>query len=157
MKFNIQMFAETEKDYSTSIGSTLKYGNAKGTYDKRLFGWLQIPAIGEEPNEIDTTTLDNTEFETVKYGLKPAVKMAIEFNMEDPNTEANINLVHNMAEANETYYFEITRPNGITHEFASKVKYGYNEIGVNEIDKFTLFLAPIGEVETTVPSGTPSV
>jgi hypothetical protein len=62
-----------------------------------------------------------------------------------------------MAESGTTYYFEITRPNGITHEFASKVKYGYNEIGVNEIDKFTLFLAPIGEVETTVPSGTPSV
>jgi hypothetical protein len=147
----------TEKDYSTSIGSILKYGTVKGTYNKRLYGWLSIPAIGEEPNELDTTTLDNTEFETVKYGLKPAVKMAIEFNMEEPDTEANINLVHNMAETKATYYIEITRPSGIKHEFASKVKYGYNEIGVNEIDKFTLFLAPIGEVETTVPSGTPSV
>jgi hypothetical protein len=146
-----------EKDYSTSIGSILKYGEAKGNYDKRLYGWLSIPAIGEEPNEIDTTTLDNEEYETVKYGLKPAVKMAIEFNMEDPNTKANINLVHGMEEAKSTYYFEITRPNGITHEFASKVKYGYNEIGVNEIDKFTLYLAPIGEVETTVPSGAPSI
>lgn len=146
-----------QRDYATSIGSILKYGTTKGAYNKRLFGWLQIPAIGEEPNEIDTTTLDNTEFETAKYGLKPAVKMAIEFNMEDPDTEANINLVHDMAETGQTYYFEITRPNGIKHEFASKVKYGYNEIGVNEIDKFTLYLAPIGEVETTVPTGTPSV
>lgn len=144
-------------DYSTSIGSKLEYGTTDGTYNKRLYGWLSIPAIGEEPNELDTTTLDNEEFETVKYGLKPAVKMAIEFNMEDPNTEANINLVHGMAEAKSTYYFQITRPNGITHEFASKVKYGFNEIGVNEIDKFTLYLAPIGEVDTTVPSGTPSV
>jgi hypothetical protein len=146
-----------QRDYATSIGSILKYGTAKGTYDKRLYGWLSIPEIGGEPNEIDTTTLDNEEFETVKYGLKPAVKMAIEFNMEDPDTEANINLVHDMAETGQTYYFEITRPSGIKHEFASKVKYGFNEIGVNEIDKFTLFLAPIGEVETTVPSGTPSV
>ena len=146
-----------EKDYSTSIGSILKYGTTKGTYENRLYGWLSIPAIGEEPNELDTTTLDNEEYETVKYGLKPAVKMAIEFNMEDPDTEANINLVHGMAEAKTTYYFQIARSNGITHEFASKVKYGYNEIGINEIDKFTLFLAPIGEVETTVPSGTPSV
>jgi hypothetical protein len=146
-----------QRDYATSIGSILKYGTAKGTYNKRLYGWLSIPEIGGEPNEIDTTTLDNEEFETVKYGLKPAVKMAIEFNMEDPDTEANINLVHDMAETGQTYYFEITRPSGIKHEFASKVKYGFNEIGVNEIDKFTLFLAPIGEVETTVPSGTPSV
>jgi hypothetical protein len=146
-----------QRDYATSIGSILKYGTAKGTYNKRLYGWLSIPEIGGEPNEIDTTTLDNEEFETAKYGLKPAVKMAIEFNMEDPDTEANINLVHAMAEAKETYYFEITRPSGIKHEFASKVIYGYNEIGVNEIDKFTLYLAPIGEVETTVPSGTPSV
>jgi hypothetical protein len=146
-----------QRDYSTSIGSILRYGTSKGAYDKRLYGWLSIPEIGGEPNEIDTTTLDNTEFETAKYGLKPAVKMAIEFNMEDPDTEANINLVHAMAESGEIYYFQITRPNGITHEFASKVKYGFNEIGVNEIDKFTLYLAPIGEVETTVPSGTPSV
>ena len=146
-----------QRDYATSIGSILKYGTAKGTYDKRLYGWLSIPEIGGEPNEIDTTTLDNEEFETAKYGLKPAVKMAIEFNMEDPDTEANINLVDGMATSGDIYYFEITRPNGITHEFASKVKYGFNEIGVNEIDKFTLFLAPIGEVETTVPSGTPSV
>lgn len=146
-----------QRDYSTSIGSILKYGTTKGTYDKRLYGWLSIPEIGGEPNEIDTTTLDNEEFETAKYGLKPAVKLAIEFNMEDPDTEANINLVHDMAETGQIYYFQITRPNGITHEFASKVKYGFNEIGVNEIDKFTLYLAPIGEIETTVPSGTPSV
>ncbi len=146
-----------QRDYSTSIGSKLEYGTTKGTYDKRLYGLLSIPEIGGEPNEIDTTTLDNTEFETVKYGLKPAVKMAIEFNMEDPNTEANINLVYGMEKAKSTYYFKITRGNGITHEFASKVKYGYNEIGVNEIDKFTLYLAPISEVETTVPAGTPSV
>lgn len=146
-----------EKDYSTSIGSILKYGTVKGTYNKRLYGWLSIPAIGEEPNEIDTSSLDNLKYETVKYGLMPAVKFAIEFNMENPNTEANINLVHGMAEAGSTYYFEITRPNGTTHEFASKVQYGFNEVGVNEIDKFTLFLAPVDEVETTVPTGTPSV
>ena len=146
-----------QRDYATSIGSILRYGTVKGTYNKRLYGWLSIPQIGGEPNELDTTTLDNEEFETVKYGLKPAVKLPIEFNMEEPNTEANINLVHAMAESGEIYYFEITRPSGIKHEFASKVKYGYNEIGVNEIDKFTLYLAPIGEVETTVPSGTPSI
>lgn len=146
-----------EKDYSTSIGSILKYGTAKGTYNKRLYGWLSIPAIGGEPNELDTSSLDNTKYETIKYGLQPAVKFNIEFNMEDPSTEANINLVNGMAETGAIYYFQITRANGITHEFASTVSYGFNEVGVNEIDKFTLFLAAIGETETTVPTGAPSV
>lgn len=146
-----------EKNFSTSIGSKLEYGTSKGTYNKRLYGLLSIPEIGGEPNEIDTTSLDNTEYETVQYGLKPAVKFAIEFNMEDPNTEANINLVHQLSESKQTYYFKITRGNGITHEFASKVKYGFSEVGVNEIDKFTLYLAPIEEIETTIPAGTPSV
>lgn len=146
-----------EKNFSTSIGSKLEYGTSKGTYNKRLYGLLSIPEIGGEPNELDTTTLDNEEFETVQYGLKPAVKFAIEFNMEDPNTEANIYLVHQLAESKQTYYFKITRGNGITHEFASKVKYGYNEVGTNEVDKFTLYLAPIEEIETTIPVETPSV
>ena len=146
-----------EKSFSTSIGSKLEYGTAKGTYNKRLYGSLSIPEIGGEPNEIDTTTLDNEEYETVQYGLKPAVKLPIEFNMEDPNTEANIYLVHQMAESKQTYYFKITRGNGITHEFASKVKYGFSEVGTNEIDKFTLYLAPIEEIETTIPAETPSV
>lgn len=144
------------KDYSTSIGAKLEYGTILGTYDKRLYGWLSIPPIGDEPKEIDTTSLDNEEFETAKYGLKPAVKLAIEFNMEDPATEANINLIHLMAKSKIKYYFKITRPNGITHTFASKVIYGYNEVGINEIDKFTLYLTPIGEVKTTMPE-TPSV
>ena len=146
-----------QRDYATSIGSKLEYGTTKGTYNKRLYGWLNIPEIGGEPNEIDTTSLDNEEFETVKYGLKPAVKLPIEFNMEDPNTEANIYLVHQMAETKQIYYFKITRGNGITHEFASKVKYGFSEVGTNEIDKFTLYLAPIEEIETTIPAETPSV
>jgi len=146
-----------EKSFSTSIGSKLEYGTSKGTYNKRLYGLLSIPEIGGEPNEIDTTSLDNTEYETVQYGLKPAVKFAIEFNMEDPNTEANIYLVHQMSESKQTYYFKITRGNGITHEFASKVKYGYSEVGTNEVDKFTLYLAPIEEIKTTIPVETPSV
>jgi len=146
-----------EKSFSTSIGSKLEYGTSKGTYNKRLYGLLSIPEIGGEPNEIDTTSLDNTEYETVQYGLKPAVKFAIEFNMEDPNTEANIYLVHQMSESKQTYYFKITRGNGITHEFASKVKYGYGEVGTNEVDKFTLYLAPIEEIKTTIPVETPSV
>ena len=33
-------------------GSILKYGTAKGTYNNRLYGWLSIPAMEEEPNQM---------------------------------------------------------------------------------------------------------
>lgn len=146
-----------ERDYVVGNEAKLEYGSTKGTYNKRFYGWLSIPEIGGEPNDIDTTTKDNVEYETSQPGLKPAVKFNIEFNMENPNTEANINITHNLAQSKAVQYFKITRNSGITHEFSSKVLYSYNECGVNEIDKFTMYLRPREEVETIVPSGTPSI
>lgn len=153
LKLDIQRFADDhEADYTVSAGSKIEYSETEsGTYS-RLYGLLKVPVIGEEPNDIDTTSLDNLEFETSKAGLKPAVKLNIDFNMENPDTNANINLVDALATSKKTYFFKITRSNGIVHKFKSKVAYSFNEIGTNEIDKFTLYLRPIKEVETTVPS-----
>ncbi len=141
-----------EVDYSISSGSKLEYALTEAGSKTRLYGWLSIPSIGEEPNELDTTSLDNTEFETAKYGLKPAVKLAIEFNMEEPKVASNIKEVYDLAEGKLTQFWTITRANGIVHTFKSKVQYGYNEVSADEIDKFTMFLAPIGEVKTTMPT-----
>lgn len=138
--------------YTASATSKLEYSaTEQGSY-AQIKGLLSIPAIGDAPNKINTTTLDNTKFETAIDGLMPAVELEFEFNMEDPSVTSNIKLAYDIADAGTDYYWKITLSNGVTHAFKSKAKIGYREVGVDEIAGFFLYLSPDGEVETTIPN-----
>lgn len=138
-------------DYTPSAGSKLEYSATEnGSYTK-INGLLSIPQIGDTPTKIDTTTLDNLKYETNVNGLMPAPDLTFQFNMEDPSAESNINLVNSLA--NDTVYFwKITKSNGITHKYTSKVTYSFDETPVGDIAKFTMYHAPISEIETTIPT-----
>ena len=138
-------------NYTPSNGGKLEYSETKDGEFKRIYGLLKIPAIGDEPNKISTTTLDNTTYETEIDGLMPAPKLNFEFNMEDPQAEANINLVDTLAQSKKVYYWKITRANGILHSYRSKVKYSFKEEESDQISGFTMYHSPLEEIETTIP------
>lgn len=141
-------------NYTPTNGAKLEYSETEsGTYT-RIYGLLGIPAIGDEPNKIPTTTLDNTVYETEIDGLMPAPKLNFEFNMEDPSAESNINLVDTLAKSKKVYYWKITKANGIVHSYRSKVKYSFKEEESDQISGFTMYHSPIEEIETTIPVGT---
>lgn len=142
---------EKEINYTPSAGSKIEYSEDNSTFT-RIYGLLKVPAIGDEPNKISTTTLDNTEYETEVYGLMPAPKLNYDFNMEDPDVEANINQVVSLAESKKVYYWRVTKSNGIVHTYRSRVKYGFTEVGTNEISKFTMYHSPLEEIKTTIPT-----
>ncbi len=142
------------KNYTPTNGGKLEYSETKGGTYKRIYGLLNIPEIGGEPNKISTTCLDNTKYETEINGLQPPVKLNYEFNMEDPNVDANINVVDNLAKSKKVYYWKITKANGIVHEYSSKVDYSFKEEENDQISGFTMYHAPIEEIETTIPVGT---
>ena len=111
-----------EKNYHAYNGTKLEYSETEeGTYT-RIYGLRTIPDIGGEPNTIDTTDLDNTEYETNMYGLKPAQAYSLEFNMQDPSAEANIKLASDLEDSGLNYYWKLTYSNGIIVKFQSKVK-----------------------------------
>lgn len=140
------------RNYTASAGTKLEYATTQNGSYTRIYGLKSVPAIGDEPNKIDSTTLDNEKFETEVDGLMPAPKLNYEFNMEDPNAEANINLVDSLATTGNVYYWKLTYSNGIVHTYRSKVKYGFKEIGINEIAGFTMYHSPVEEIVTTIPS-----
>ncbi len=140
-------------NYTISAGSKLEYATSQGGNYTKIAGLLAIPAIGDEPNKIDTTSLDNEKYETDINALMPAPSLAFNFNLEDPSATANIAVVHNLASTDTVYYWRITMSNGITHEYTSDVKYSFDEVGVNEIANFTMYHAPRTEIVTTVPNG----
>ena len=144
---------EFEKNYKAYNGTKLEYASTSDTETfTRIYGLRSIPDIGGEPNEINTTDLDNLEYETAMYGLKPAQKYNFEFNMQDPNAEANIKLASDLEDNGLYYFWKLTYANGIVVTFESKVKTTLLGGSSGDLIGFTMHLAPKGEPQRTIPT-----
>ena len=142
-----------EKTYKAYNGSKLEYAlSVDGDY-KQIKGLKTTPDIGGEPNSIDTTDLDNTEFETAMHGLKPAQNYAFEFNMEDPSAEANIKLASDLEDAGTVAYWKYTLSNGIVVSFRSDVRTMIAGGSSGDLIGFTMYLSPREEPAITIPVG----
>ena len=140
------------KNYSTYNGAKLEYcATQSGTYT-RIKGLKGIPEIGGEPNWVDTTDLDNEEYETAMAGLKPAQKYNFEFNMEDPSSEANIKLASDLEDAGTSVYWKLTLKNGIIVAFKSVVRTSIKDGNSGDLVGFTMHLAPEEEPTVTIPT-----
>jgi hypothetical protein len=113
--------------------------------------WTQIacitsaPDIGGEPNDIDTTNLDNTEYETAILGLKPVQKYTFEFNLEDPASTANMYLASQLEDNGTDAWWYYKLSNGIVVKFQSKVSTTILGGGSQDLLKFSMTLAPKSE------------
>ena len=104
------------------------------------------------PNTIDTTDLDNTEYETAILGLKPVQQWDFEFNLEIPSATANIKIASDLEDSDSEYYFKITYASGIVVSFKSKVRTTIAGGSSGDLEGFTMHLSPIGEPVRTLPS-----
>ena len=144
--------ARTGASYSAFNGSKLEYAETEsGTYTQ-IYGLKTTPDIGGTPNQIDTTDLDNTEYETAINGLKPAQQYEFEFNMEDPTATANIKLASDLEDAGTKAYWKYTLANGIVVAFQSDVKTTINGGSSGDLIGFTMTLSPISEPSITIPT-----
>ena len=141
-----------EKNYHAYNGSKLEYSSTENGSYTRIYGLKTIPDIGGEPNKIDTTDLDNLEYETNMYGLKPAQAYNFEFNMQDPSAEANIKIASDLEDSNDYYYWKLTYSNGVIISFQSKVKTTILGGSSNDLVGFQMHLAPKNEPSKTIPT-----
>lgn len=142
---------EDEKKYSVMNGATLEYSETEDGEYKKIKGLKTTPDVGGEPNQIDTTDLDNVEFETAMPGLKPTQKYDFEFNMENPSATANIKVASDLEDSKKEYFWKYTLSNGILIQFKSKVKTTIKGGSNGDLNGFTMHLNPIGEPERTIP------
>ena len=136
--------------YSAFNGSKLEYSTTENGSYTQIYGLKTIPDIGGTPNQIDTTDLDNTEFETAINGLKPAQQYEFEFNMESPTATANIKLASDLEDAGTKAYWKLTLANGIVISFQSDVKTTINGGSSGDLIGFTMILSPIAEPTVTI-------
>lgn len=139
---NYHAFSQTKLEYSAT---------STGTYT-RLYGLRVIPDIGSEPEEIETTTLDNQTFKTAILGLQDIQKYTFEFNMEDPSAESNYYKATTLEDSKNVYYWKLTLSNGVVISFRSKVKTSIQGGEYGDLIGFTMTLAPIGEPTKTIPT-----
>ena len=138
--------------YSAFNGSKLEYSATENGSYTQIYGLKTTPDIGGTPNTIDTTDLDNTQFETAIKGLQPAQQYDFEYNCEDPSMEANIKLVKDLKDAGTKAYWKYTLSNGIVISFQSDVAYTINGGSSGDLIGFTMTLTPIAEPVITVPT-----
>jgi len=142
----------TDKNYHAYNGTKLEYSSTEdGTYT-RIYGLRSVPDIGGEPADINTTDLDNLEYETAMQGLKPLQKYNFDFNMQDPSLEANIKLASDLEDTGNFYYWKLTYSNGIVVKFQSKVKTTILGGGSQDLIGFQLHLAPKNEPTREIPT-----
>lgn len=141
-----------EKMYHAYNGSKLEYSQTQDGEYTQIKGLKTTPDIGGEPNKIDTTDLDNTEFETAINGLKPQQNYTFEFNMEDPSAEANIKLASDLENEGEAVYWKYTLSNGIVVAFRSDVKTMIAGGSSGDLIGFSIYLSPIDEPTITIPT-----
>lgn len=143
----------SEKTYSAYNGSKLEYSTTEDGEYTQIKGLKTTPDIGGEPNSIDTTDLDNTEFETAINGLKPVQNYSFEFNMEDPSATANIKLASDLEDAKTVAYWKYTLSNGIVVSFRSDVRTMIAGGSSGDLIGFTMYLSPVDEPVITIPVG----
>lgn len=143
-------------DYTASMGTKLEFTPIATDYSAAVYtqiiGVKEIPAIGGTPSTIDTTTLDNMKFETIIYGLMPALQFEFPFNMEDPSAEANIAIAWGQHLDSVLRHWRITYSNGVTIEYDSKSIVSFDTLPTNEIAKFIMYHAPVQEPNITIPT-----
>ena len=144
--------ARSGASYSAFNGSKLEYSSTQSGSYTQIYGLKTAPDIGGTPNQIDTTDLDNTEYETAINGLKPAQQYEFEFNMEDPSVTANIKLASDLEDAGTKAYWKYTLSNGIVVSFQSDVKTTINGGSSGDLIGFTMTLSPISEPVVTIPT-----
>ena len=134
--------------------------SSEGNY-VRLYGLASTPDFGGEPNTIDSTTLDNTEYETNVLGLQPSNVLSYEFNMmalikqtdkEGNTVEHNLTYIKNIVDNKTNAHWKLTKASGVTFEYDAIAKLQFNADEQSAIEKFTMFHSLKSRITVTVPA-----
>ena len=69
-----------ERAYHSYSGTKLSYALTETGDYTQIYGITTSPDIGSEPEDIETTTMDNLKFKTAIQGLQDVQKYTFEFN-----------------------------------------------------------------------------
>lgn len=138
-----------------TMGTKLEF-STDGTTWTRVYGLASTPDFGGEPNTIDSTTLDNTEYETHVLGLQPTSVLSYEINMMALVNENkgihNLTLIQALVDNKTTAHWRLTKASGVTFTYEALPKIQYNADEQAAIEKFTMFHSLKSKIEVEIPT-----
>lgn len=143
-----------------TMGTKLEFAeSASGEY-VRIYGLASTPDLGGEPNTIDSTVLDNTDYETAVMGLQPAIQLSYEFNvmnLKDANVEANLRQLYKYTDPTDkdnyrkVLYWRLTKASGVTIEYTAIPRISYSGDEQGNIEKFSMYHELKSAAKVTLP------
>lgn len=138
-----------------TMGTKLEF-STDGTTWTRVYGLASTPDFGGEPNTIDSTTLDNTEYETNVLGLQPSNVLSYEINMMALIAENkdihNLTLVQALADRKTPVHWKLTKASKVAFTYDAIVKLQYNADEQSAIEKFTMYHSLKSKITVTIPT-----
>lgn len=140
-----------------TMGTKLEYSLTEDFKDPvRIYGLASTPDFGGEPNTIDSTTLDNTEYETNVLGLQPSNVLSYEINMMALVSENkgihNLTLVQALVDNKTPAYWRLTKASRVTFTYQAVTKIQYNADEQSAIEKFTIFHSLKSKITVKIPT-----
>lgn len=143
-----------------TMGTKLEFSTAETPSQAsdwtRVYGLASTPDFGGEPNTIDSTTLDNTEYETNVLGLQASNTVAYEINMmalvEENKGIHNLTLVQALVDNKTIAKWRLTKASGVTFTYDAITKIQYNSDEQSAIEKFTIYHSLKSRVAVTIPT-----
>ena len=146
-------------NYRIMTGAKLYYATITsgtvGTYTQ-IKGLNNIPDIGQAPNNVEATTFDDLTYNAYVTGLQDVDTLEFGYNLEDPSTTANINVVYGLkaATGDPIYSWKLEYANGITVVFKSKCRYTFVGGQAGDLAQFNLVLTPVDGFDISMPTTT---
>ena len=136
-----------------TMGTKLEYSSDNGTTWSRVYGLASTPDFGGQPNKIDSTTLDNTVYESSQQGLMPAPEVSYDINVQKLNAaSANLRLVKALADAKSIDKWRLTKASGTVFTYDAKTTISYRADEQGNIEKFTIYHDLQSEITVTLPT-----
>ena len=134
-----------------TMGTKLEF-STDGEQWTRVYGLASTPDFGGTPNMIDSTTLDNTEYESAVLGLQPAPEISYSINVQLLTDEnANLKAVKALADSKSKNKWRLTKASGTTFEYEAVTRIGYNADEQASIEKFTIYHNLKSKITVSLP------
>lgn len=132
-------------------GAKLYYKKTGAEAYAELTGLKEVPELGEEPEKVDNTGL-NDPVKISEFGIGDPGELQYKFKYDNSSSTSPYRVMRNAAADKEVLTFKEELPDGTTYEYDAMPSVKLGSGAVNGVLEFTLKMALQSEMGVTDPT-----